>query len=61
VYANGGGDEVRHSFGDDTIYGGSGRNLIDCAYKATRAADVADTAYHNPNEDTVVDCKTKNP
>ena len=43
------------------IYGGPGEDLIDCAYKATRAHDDGDTAYYIPGEDVVVDCKTKNP
>ena len=38
------------------IYGGPGKDLIDCAYLETRADDVADTAYVD-SEDTVVDCK----
>jgi hypothetical protein len=41
------------------IYGGPGRDLIDCAWLATRAGDEEDTAYYTPGQDTVVDCKTK--
>jgi Ca2+-binding RTX toxin-like protein len=44
--------------GNDTIYGGPGRDLIDCAYLETRSGDSEDTAYANRGEDTVVDCKT---
>ena len=52
----GGNDDVRHSFGDDTIYGGPGKDLIDCAYLEPRADDTGDTAYAD-REDAIVDCK----
>ena len=39
------------------IYGGSGKDLVDCAYLETRDGDVADTAYITPEEgDRAVDC-----
>jgi Ca2+-binding RTX toxin-like protein len=59
IYGGAGNDTLRGGRGSDVIYGGPGKDLIDCAYKATRAGDVADTAYYTPGEDTVVDCKTK--
>jgi Ca2+-binding RTX toxin-like protein len=61
IYGGDGRDTLRGGRGTDTIYGGPGRDLIDCAYLETRADDVGDTAYYNPNEDTVVDCKTEKP
>ena len=59
IYGGAGNDTLRGGRGSDVIYGGPGKDLIDCAYKATRAGDVADSAYYTPGEDTVVDCKTK--
>src|SRR5215211_5207653 len=73
VYANGGDDSVRHSFGNDIIYGnkpattltgaqsddiGDGaRDLIDCAYLASRGDSGLDVGYGgDPNKDVVVDC-----
>jgi Ca2+-binding RTX toxin-like protein len=61
IYGSAGADTLRGGRGEDVIYGGPERDLIDCAYKATHSGDSADTAFYNPNEDTVVDCKTRNP
>ena len=51
-------EELMWNLGEasDAIYGGPGKDLIDCAYLETRADDVGDTAYAD-SEDTVVDCK----
>src|SRR5829696_8427440 len=59
VYALGGNDDVRHSYDNDKIWGGSGRDLIDCAYLESRdKGEDYDTAHAVLGQDTVVDCKT---
>jgi Ca2+-binding RTX toxin-like protein len=59
IYGGADDDTLRGGRGSDVIYGGPGRDLIDCAWLATRAGDEEDTAYYTPGQDTVVDCKTK--
>lgn len=58
IYGGAGDDTLRGGRGTDEIWGGAGKDLIDCAYLKPRAADVEDIAHYNPEEDTVVDCKT---
>ena len=50
---------LRGGFDNDEIWGGPGKDLIDCAYVASRdKGEAYDIAHAVLGEDTVVDCKT---
>ena len=59
IYGGAGNDTLRGGFDNDEIWGGPGKDLIDCAYIASRdKGEDYDIAHASlVDDDTVVDCK----